>query len=246
MFRWPDLAHFLPVIGANPMRATALGLCHLSRWFKEDIEKRSVHVKRKSFAVILGVMFCLLLANPLQSCVGRLLVVAVNNSADQVIMGQMLSILINERTGTTVDIVQPGDVKACHEAVLKGEADIYVNYIGDGLALTGGECGGDDPQRVYTLVSQSFMERFGMVWLKPFGFKGPLTLKAHSDKKESGTLAAPVTTKDVLRKFPVLDRLINKLGGRIDDNIMAALRKKAEDQDVKEVARGFLKAHALI
>jgi len=212
----------------------------------DNIKKRSVRVKKVPFVLILGLMFFLFLASPLHSCVGRLLVVAVNSTQDQVIMGQMLSILINERTGTTVDIVQPGDLKTCHEAVLKGEADIYVNYIGDGLFLTGASCGGDDPQKVYTLVSQSFLERFGMVWLKPFGYQGPMASEANPGEKEVGTLAAPVTTRDVLRKFPVLDRLINKLGGMVDNSVMEELRKKAEGQEAKEVAREFLKAHRLI
>ncbi|MDY6987472.1 MAG: glycine betaine ABC transporter substrate-binding protein [Thermodesulfobacteriota bacterium] len=203
-------------------------------------------MKRVPFVLILALMSFLFLANPLHSCVGRLLVVAVDNSQDQVIIGQMLSILINERTGTTVDIVKPGDLKTCHEAVLKGEADIYVNYIGDGLVLTGASSGGDDPQKVYTLVSQAFLEKFEMVWLKPFGFQGPMASEANPAKKKSGTLAAPVTTRDVLRKFPVLDRLINKLGGRVDNSIMEELRKKAEGQEVKEVVREFLKAHRLI
>jgi len=211
-----------------------------------DMKKRSVHVKKVPFVLILGLVFFFFLASPLHSCVGRLLVIAVNNSQDQMIMGQMLSVLINERTGTTVDIVQPGDLKSCHEAVLKGEADIYVNYIGYGLVLTGSSCGGDDPQQLYTLVSQSFLEGFGMVWLKPFGFRGPMVSEVNPAMKESGTLAAPVTTKDVLRKFPVLDRLINKLGGKVDNSIMEELRKKAEGQEVKETVREFLKSNSLI
>ena len=202
-------------------------------------------MKKKSFVLILGLIFCLVLPNPVHTCVGRLLIIAVSNSPDQVIMGQMLSILINERTGTTVEIIQPGDVKMCHETVLTGKANIYINYIGMGWAGTGGSSKVDDPQKVYTLVSQSFNEKFGMVWLKPFGFTGPLTLGAKG-KKDNVTLAAPVSTKDVLRKFPVLDRVINKLGGRIDTHTMDELREKSEKQDVIEVVREFLKTQKLI
>jgi len=157
----------------------------------------------------------------------------------------MLSVLINERTGTTVNIVQPGDLKRCHETVLKGKADIYINYIGMRRASTGGSTKVDDPQKVYTLVRQRYMEEFGMIWLKPFGFEGPLILEA-GGKKDGATLAAPVTTKDVLRRFPVLDRLINKLGGRIDNNTMDELRKKTENEDIKEAVREFLKTQRLI
>jgi glycine betaine/choline ABC-type transport system substrate-binding protein len=177
--------------------------------------------------------------------VGRLLIIAVSDSADQVLMGEMLSVLINQRTGTTVEIVQPGDLKRCHEAVLNGKANIYINYIGMDQPGTGGSSKAEDPQKVYTLVSQSYKERFGMVWLKPFGFQGPLTNEA-SGKNDRASLAAAVTTKDVLKKFPVLDRLINKLGGRIDNSAIDELRKKAEKGDVEEAVKEFLKAQKLI
>ena len=202
-------------------------------------------MKIKSIVLILGLIFCLILPNPVHTCVGRVLIIAVSNSPDQVIMGQMLSILINERTGTTVEIIQPGDVQKCHETVLAEKANIYINYIGMGWANTGGSSKVDDPQKVYTLVSQSFNEKFGMIWLKPFGFSGPLTLHTKG-KKDRATLAAPVSTKDVLRKFPVLDRVINKLGGRIDTHTMDELREKTEKHDVIEVVREFLKTQKLI
>ena len=202
-------------------------------------------MKRNSFALVLGLLFCLLLPNSVHTCVGRLLIVAVSNSTDQVIMGQMLSVLINERTGTTVNIVETGNLDTCHKAVLEGKADIYINYIGVGRARTGMSDKVHDPQEVYTLVRQGYMEKFGMVWLKPFGFGGPLTSEENFERGRP-TLAAPVATKDVLRRFPVLDRLINKLGGRIDNNTMDELKKDTESQDIKEAVKGFLKTNKLI
>jgi glycine betaine/choline ABC-type transport system substrate-binding protein len=202
-------------------------------------------MKRKSFVVFLCFIWLNLLSNPVHCCVGRLLIVAVTDSPDQVIMGEMLSVLINQRTGTTVEIVTVGDVESCHETVLNGKANIYINYIGMGRANTAGSGKADDPQKVYTLVSQSYKEKFGMIWLKPFGFEGPLTGEA-GGKEGCATLAAPVTTKDVLKKFPVLDRLINKLGGRIDSNTLNELREKTEKQDVEKVVKEFLKAQRLI
>ena len=200
---------------------------------------------KKYFILIAGLLFFHLMVNPLLACKGRLLVVAVGDSIDQVIMGQMLSILINERTGTTVEIVQPGDIPACHEAVLQGKADIYINYVGLAGEGTEGANAVTEPQKAYILVSRSYMEKFGMVWLKPFGFQGPLTQTTPSGK-DDGTLAAPVTTKDVIKKFPVLDRLINKLGGRVDNIAMEELRKKSENQDVETTVREFLKSRNLI
>jgi glycine betaine/choline ABC-type transport system substrate-binding protein len=199
----------------------------------------------KYFILISGLIFLHLLATPLLACKGRLLKIAVNNSTDQVIMGQMLSTLIHERTGTTVEIMQLGDIQACHEAVLQGKADICINYVGTAQTDMEGSNALDDPQKAYIMVSRFDMEKFGLVWLKPFGFQGPLSQAAPAGKVD-GTLAAPVTTKEVIKKFPVLDRLINKLGGRVDNKAMEELRKESENQDVETTVRGFLASRNLI
>jgi osmoprotectant transport system substrate-binding protein len=201
-------------------------------------------VKRNRLFLLLGLIAPLVLANPGQSCVGRSLTLAITNSQDQVIMGHMLSVLINERTGTTVNIVELGDVSTCHETVLEGKADIYISYIGKGLETTEGSTPAGDSQKIYILVSQRYLEKFRMVWLKPFGFRGPLTQGANA--KAVGSLAAPIVTKDVLKRFPVLDRVINKLGGIVDNDTLEDLRQKAENQNVRETVRAFLKTKNMI
>ena len=199
---------------------------------------------KKYFILISGLIFFQLLVTPLFACKGRLLVVAVGDSIDQAIMGQMLSILINERTGTSVEIVKMGDIQASHETVLEGKANIYINYVGMAQAGTEGANALDEPQKAYILASRAYMEKFDMVWLKPFGFQGPLA-QAPSENVDR-TLAVPVTTKEVIKKFPVLDRLINKLAGQVDNNALEELRKKSESQDVETTAREFLTSHNLI
>ena len=201
--------------------------------------------RKKYFIIISGLILLHLLATPLLACKDRLLVVAVGDSIDQVIMGKMLSILINERTGTTVEIVQLGDIQANHEAVLQGKANIYIAYLGMAQAGTEGPNALDEPQKAYILARRSYMEKFGMVWLKPFGFQGPLPQAAPSGEVDR-TLAAPVTTKDVIKKFPILDRLINKLAGQVDNKALEELRKKSENQDVEITVREFLTSHKLI
>ena len=198
---------------------------------------------KKYFIIISGLILLHLLATPLLACKGRVLNLAVGDSIDQAIMGKMLSILINERTGTTVEIVQPGDMQANHEAVLQGKANIYINYVGMAGAGTEGPNALDDPQKAYILASRSYMEKFGMVWLKPFGFQGPM---AAPSGELDRTLAAPITTKEVIKKFPILDRLINKLAGRVDNKTLEELRKKSENQDVEITVREFLTSHKLI
>ena len=112
-------------------------------------------------------------------------------------------------------------------------------------AGTEGSNAQDDPQKAYILASRYYMQKFDMVWLKPFGFQGPLTQAAPPGKVDR-TLAAPVTTKEVIKKFPILDRLINKLGGRVDNKALEQLREKSENQDVETTVSEFLKSQNLI
>ena len=200
---------------------------------------------KKYFIIISGLILLHLLATPLLACKGRVLNLAVGDSIDQAIMGKMLSILINERTGTTVEIVQLEDTNAAHEAVLHGLAEIYINYLG--MAQTGAEGPNalDEPQKAYILASRSYNREFGMIWLKPFGFQGPMA-QAASSGEVYRSLAAPITTKDVIKKFPILDRLINKLAGRVDNKTLEELRGKSENQDVEITVREFLTSHKLI
>ena len=200
---------------------------------------------KKFFIIVSGLILLHLLATPLLACKGRVLNLAVGNSPDQLIMGQMLSILINERTGTTVEIVQLEDIKAAHEAVLHGLAEIYITYLGMAQAGTEGPNALDEPQKAYVLARKSYNEKFDMIWLRPFGFQGPLPQVAPSEKVDR-TIAAPITTKEVVKKFPILDRLINKLAGRVDNKTMEELRKKSENQDVEITVREFLTSHKLI
>jgi glycine betaine/choline ABC-type transport system substrate-binding protein len=203
-------------------------------------------MKGKKYFIIISCLILLhLLATPLLACKGRVLNLAVGDSIDQVIMGKMLSILINERTGTTVEIVQLEDTKTAHEAVLNGLAEIYINYVGMAHSGTEGPNALDAPRKAYILASRSYNKEFGMIWLKPFGFQGPMAQAAPSGEVDR-TMAAPVTTKDVIKKFPILDRLINKLAGRVDNKTLEELRKKSENQDVEITVREFLTSHKLI
>ncbi len=201
-------------------------------------------VKRVIQGLFISFLFIGILAPQVSGCVGRILTLAISNSPDQQIMGAILSVYINERTGTTVKLTHPGDIQACHQAVLSGQANMYINYLKPAERILGLKKTENNPQRLYVLVSQGFLDRFKLVWLKPLGYKGPLTSSLTPGKDAS--LAAPVVSVETLRKFPVLDRLINKLGGRIDSNTLEGLEGSTKGQGTKKAARDFLKALRLI
>ncbi len=201
-------------------------------------------MKRKNL-IITAAFFIIfqLLASPSYSCVGRVLVLALENSPDQTVVGQLLATMITERTGTTVEIVTPGDKKAIHEAMTTGKAQIYINYLESAKSYIEDAADIADPTELYATVRQGYIDEFDFIMLKPFGYDGPV---ANGSAAANASLAVPVTTKEVLKNFPVLDRVINKLGGKVDHSILEELTKMSDGKDLKAVVKEFLKTRNMI
>ncbi len=190
----------------------------------------------------LGLLFFLAVPHQGYSCVGRILNLAITNTADQQVMGRLLATYITERTGTTVNLVKAPDIDTARKMVRDGKANIYISYIGKAAAELGNATGAT-PQETCALVKQAYLEKYHLVWLKPFGYPGPSDL---SQPQGSGSLAAAITSTDVLEKFPILDRLINKLAGKISLQTLVQLKKDATSADLAAVAKSFLKKKNLI
>lgn len=60
--------------------------------------------------------------------------------------------------------------------------------------------------------------------------------------------AAPIVRESTLEKYPELEGILNKLGGKIDEAAMTELNYKidVEGQDVEKVAKDFLTANGLL
>ena len=203
-------------------------------------------MKQKFTFILTGCIILLhAFAIPGQSCVGRILTISVNGSIEQKIIGQLLATYITERTGTTVNMMTGLDVKASEEQIKQCTADIFINYLNVGLADIDGTDKGANAQEAYGLVKQYYGEKFDMVWLKPLGYKGPL-LKDTENAAVNASLAIPVTTREVLNRFPVLDRVINKLGGRLDERTLRQLIMETETKEIPVVVKDFLKNQNLI
>ncbi len=181
-------------------------------------------------AVVMAILGALAPA-PVPACVGKTLVVAAPATAEGRVVAQVIAILINERTGTTVKLAEVTDAEAAHRALVDREVDIAVEYAGEALARVGLPDPGDPVERV-AAVKAAYLERLNLVWLPPLGFGG------HGNGP-----AAPVARKDTLKKFPALPRLIAKTRDRLPDHVVAAL---ARADDPARAAREFLRRQKLI
>lgn len=192
-------------------------------------------------ALLLTLAMMCLSVNSGQACVGKTLVVGALDDPQHEVLAEMLSVLISERTGTTVKVVPIEGHAEAHDAMIRAELDMYVEYTGVGqVTLLNGPPIADSDE-LYKVVKERYNQELNLVWLKPFGF---------SDERYApeGTVAvaAPVVRKDTLKKFPALARLINKLGGAIDAPTMKELEVASADGNSRDVARKFLKEKRFI
>ncbi|PLX80689.1 MAG: hypothetical protein C0616_07290 [Desulfuromonas sp.] len=175
------------------------------------------------------------------ACVGKTLVIGSTGTVQQQVLAQLLAVLIAERTGTSVKVADFSGHAAVHEALVKADIDMYVEYTGVGQVEILRKEAIADSDALFKAVKEVYNQDLNLIWLKPLGF-------ANKQEAPAGAPAdaAPVVRKDTLKKFPALARLINKLGGRIDDATIEQLEKQAAGQPPHKVARGFLKQNRLI
>ena len=142
---------------------------------------------------------------------------------------------------SAVSAIMPDGEKMLGLKFLKADIDMYVEYTGVGQTAILKAQPLADAALLYKAVKERYNQEMNLIWLKPFGFDA-----AHSLGVNLPAEAAPVVRKDTLKKFPALARLINKLGGKIDQKTIASLEKEAASGQPKQVAHGFLKNNRLI
>jgi osmoprotectant transport system substrate-binding protein len=195
---------------------------------------------RKIF-FFLSVTASLILAFSHQSdaCVGKTLYIGALNSTYEQLFSEMLSVVISERTGTTVDIKYYKDSRELYNAVKKNEVGILIENTDRAMEILGRQRE-HNPEAAYNISKEEFRKNLNLVWLKPFV---PLT-------REGGKTQyyySPVITVDVLSNFPALPRVINKLSGIMNEETFFKMVKSVKSgEKPKTVARDFLKARKII
>jgi osmoprotectant transport system substrate-binding protein len=198
---------------------------------------------KKVFPAILVLLFTFLWTANSFACVGRTLYVGSLDTPEDKVLAQMLVLLINERTGTTVKIRYFADNETLYNALRENDedkrADIIVENTNDALALLKKPRPGDLDQ-TYRQVKELYESELALIWLNPFGFK-----LGSADNQQA--LSAPLVRRDVLTNYPLLPRVLNKLAGAINDETFSSLTAKVRDgEKPQNVSKDFLRANKLI
>ena len=128
-------------------------------------------MKGKSGLLMLVLSMVFIMGALPQAAVGQeKVVVGSKGFTEQVILGNMLSLLL-ENDGFKVDRkIGLGGTVICHEALVRGDISVYVEYTGTGLVTILKKAVLNNPEEVYQVVKKDYEDKFKLTWLKPWGF----------------------------------------------------------------------------
>lgn len=130
-------------------------------------------------------LFCL--ASLLSGCgVGKNTVqIGAKNFTEQMILGELMAQLIENRTELTVDRqFNLGGTMICHQAMIQGGIDMYAEYTGTALTAVLNREVVSESDKVYDTVKSDYKEKFNCLWLKPFGFNNTYALTVRKEDAE--------------------------------------------------------------
>jgi osmoprotectant transport system permease protein len=105
------------------------------------------------------------------------IIIGTKNFTESRLLGQMLSVLIDENLDIPTDVKEFGGTLPNFEAIKTKDIDMYVEYTGTGyITLLKKEGEIPKSQEVYDIVKKEFDENYGLTWLKPMGFNNTYTL----------------------------------------------------------------------
>jgi glycine betaine/choline ABC-type transport system substrate-binding protein len=111
------------------------------------------------------------------------IVVASKNFTEQVILGELLAQQIERQTGLDVDRrLNLGGTLICHQAIISGQIDAYVEYTGTALTAILKQAPINNAARVYESVRSAYRDRFKAEWTEPLGFNNTFVMLIRDDE----------------------------------------------------------------
>lgn len=172
------------------------------------------------------------------ACVGRILTIGALSSANEQLLAEMLATIINERTGTTVNVKYFTNQNELYNGVKSGSISIMIENTDRAFAQLG-KPKPTDNKEAYNQAKEGYKKTLNLVILDAFG---PTT-----DENGKGLYYLPIITTEVLTDYPALPRVINKLGGVAEEKGYTKLLDSVKSGDkAKRVAKDYLKQRRLI
>lgn len=113
---------------------------------------------------------------------GPRIVVGSKNFTEQQIMGELLAQVAQRATGAHVERkLYLGGTLICHNALVAGEIDMYVEYTGTAYTAILKRTPIRDPREVYRQIREVYLAGFGVELTEPLGFNNTFALITRGD-----------------------------------------------------------------
>jgi len=154
--------------------------------FRVDYGKESPEAVAKSFLVSRNLYL------PPNNGQRGTIIIGSKIFGDGYILASMYKMLIDGYTDLhTVTKTGLGGTTICFNALVNEQIDLYPEYTGTGLLVilqsppSVLDSLDHDPQKVYDYVSDAFMQRYRIRWLKPIGFNNTYALMMRKDQSDA-------------------------------------------------------------
>jgi len=179
----------LILLGAIPAAIMALTIDGLIAYVEKTLSHRRTYKnwRNKKTAVVALVLslFCLPILGKVVVDLDRtarpVIRIATKNFTEQVILGELMAEIIEGKTSLQVERrFNLGTTDIIHQALLKGEVDLYPEYTGTAY-LTVLKHHGAKNSQLYDEVKKEYKNKFHLTWLSPFGFSNNQALTVTSE-----------------------------------------------------------------
>jgi glycine betaine/choline ABC-type transport system substrate-binding protein len=124
-------------------------------------------------------------------------VVGSKNFTEQVVLGEIVAQLLEKRLNVTIDRrLNLGGTLLAHEALVRGDIDLYPEYTGTALTAILKQAPVNDPAVALERVRATYRQ-WGLEWLPPLGFNDTFAMIVRSDTAREGGFA---TLSDAARQ----------------------------------------------
>jgi osmoprotectant transport system substrate-binding protein len=114
------------------------------------------------------------------------IVIGSKNFTEQVILGELAAQQLERKLHVSVERrLNLGGTLLTHEALLKGQIDLYPEYTGTASSAVLKQKVPSDPGAAYLEVKQAYLKRFSLVWLPPLGFNDTFAMVVRQKDAQS-------------------------------------------------------------
>ncbi len=112
----------------------------------------------------------------------KTIVVASKNFTEQLILGEIAAQQLERKLHIHVERkLNLGGTLLTHEAIVRGDIDIYPEYTGTGASVVLKQTIPTDPAQAYMSVKDAYFSRFHLVWLPPLGFNDTFAMVVRTE-----------------------------------------------------------------